>query len=94
MTIANQVAELSGLLEENRNEFKLNQQIAAREAATEYFTATGIGENNKLRATQKNFDDKISKRSLAEQNLWLSPYDNQSWIFNVAQDIGISSQMD
>lgn len=92
--IANQRAELSGLLEEKRNELKLEQQNAAREAAKEYFTATGIGKNNKLRTTQKNFNDKISKRSLAEQDLWLSPYDNQSWVFNVAQNIGISSQMD
>lgn len=92
--IANQRVELSGLLEEKHNELKLEQQNAAREAAKEYFTATGIGEDNKLRATQKNFDDKISKRSLAEQDLWLSPYDSQSWLFNVAQNIGISSQMD
>lgn len=92
--IANQRVELSGLLEEKRNELKLEQQNAAREAAKEYFTATGIGEDNKLRATQKNFDDKISKRSLAEQDLWLSPYDNQSWLFNVAQNMGFSSQMD
>ena len=43
--IANQRAELSGLLEEKRNELKLNQQNAAREASKEYFTATGIGKD-------------------------------------------------
>ena len=92
--IANQRAELSGLLEEKRNELKLNQQNAAREAAKEYFTATGIGENNKLRATQKNFDDKISKRSLAEQNLSLYPSNGYLWLQDISKELEITSEID
>lgn len=92
--IANQRAELSGLLEEKRNELKLNQQNAAREAAKEYFTATGIGKNNTLRTTQKNFDDKISKRSLAEQNLSLYPSNGYLWLQDISKQLGITSQID
>ena len=92
--IANQRVELSGLLEEKRNELKLEQQNAAREAAKEYFTATGIGEDNKLRATQKNFDDKISKRSLAEQNLSLYPSNGYLWLQDISKELGIMSEID
>lgn len=92
--IANQRAELSGLLEEKRNELKLEQQNAAREAAKEYFTATGIGEDNKLRTTQKNFDDKISKISLAEQGLWLSQSNGYSWLWDISKELEITSKID
>lgn len=92
--IANQRAELSGLLEEKRNELKLNQQNAAKEAAKEYFTATGIGEDNKLRVTQKNFDDKISKRSLAEQNLSLYPSNGYLWLQDISKELEITSEID
>ena len=92
--IANQRAELSGLLEEKRNELKLNQQNAAREAAKEYFTATGIGKNNTLRTTQKNFDDKISKRNLAEQNLSLYPSNGYLWLQDISKELGITSEID
>lgn len=92
--IANQRVELSGLLEEKRAELNIESQKAAREAAEEYFTAEGIGEKNKLRATQKSFDNKVSKKASAEQNLWLSPSNGYNWLWDVSKEVEISSKMD
>lgn len=92
--IANQRIELSGLLEEKRAELNIESQKAAREAAEEYFTAEGIGDKNKLHATQRSFDDKVSKRTSAEQDLWLSPSGAYNWLWDVSKEAEISSKMD
>ena len=92
--IANQRAELSGLLEEKRTELRLEAQKAARETAETYFTADGIGKNNKLRATQQSFDDKVNKKTWAEENLWIPSSSGYVWLSEVAKEAEIAFKID